>query len=95
MLGAFFIAIRVTAETSDQPDQQADQRAVNQTTAVSGGGGNRMFCATLGWVFSPDSLNSPLIHLFSGATMLGAFFIAAGICQRIAFFHSRNRPPAR
>lgn len=34
------------------------------------------FCATLGWFFSPESLNSPLIHLFSGATMLGAFFIA-------------------
>ncbi|MDF7650818.1 electron transport complex subunit RsxD [Pantoea sp. Acro-805] len=34
------------------------------------------FCATLGWLFSPESLNSPLIHLFSGATMLGAFFIA-------------------
>lgn len=33
-------------------------------------------CATLGWLFSPDSLASPLIHLFSGATMLGAFFIA-------------------
>ncbi|CCF09811.1 electron transport complex protein RnfD [Pantoea sp. PA1] len=34
------------------------------------------FCATLGWLFSPASLNSPVIHLFSGATMLGAFFIA-------------------
>lgn len=33
-------------------------------------------CATLGWFFSSDSLVSPLIHLFSGATMLGAFFIA-------------------
>lgn len=33
-------------------------------------------CATLGWLFAPDTLNSPLIHLFSGATMLGAFFIA-------------------
>ena len=33
-------------------------------------------CATLGWLFSPDTLASPLIHLFSGATMLGAFFIA-------------------
>ncbi len=33
-------------------------------------------CATLGWLFSPQSLNTPLIHLFSGATMLGAFFIA-------------------
>ncbi|MEI2627961.1 electron transport complex subunit RsxD [Erwinia aphidicola] len=34
------------------------------------------FCATLGWLLSPDSLVSPLVHLFSGATMLGAFFIA-------------------
>ena len=33
-------------------------------------------CATLGWLISPESLNTPLIHLFSGATMLGAFFIA-------------------
>lgn len=32
-------------------------------------------CATLGWVFAPESLASPLVHLFSGATMLGAFFI--------------------
>ena len=32
--------------------------------------------ATLGWLISPESLNTPLIHLFSGATMLGAFFIA-------------------
>ncbi len=34
------------------------------------------FCATLGWLFSPETLASPLVHLFSGATMLGAFFIA-------------------
>ncbi|MCU5772289.1 electron transport complex subunit RsxD [Erwiniaceae bacterium BAC15a-03b] len=34
------------------------------------------FCATLGWLISPESLASPMIHLFSGATMLGAFFIA-------------------
>lgn len=33
-------------------------------------------CATLGWIFSPETLNTPLTHLFSGATMLGAFFIA-------------------
>ena len=32
-------------------------------------------CATLGWIFSPQSLASPQMHLFSGATMLGAFFI--------------------
>lgn len=34
------------------------------------------FCATLGWLISPHSLVSPTIHLLSGATMLGAFFIA-------------------
>jgi electron transport complex protein RnfD len=32
-------------------------------------------CATLGWLFSPQSLASPQMHLLSGATMLGAFFI--------------------
>ena len=33
-------------------------------------------CSTIGWLCSPDTLVSPMIHLFSGATMLGAFFIA-------------------
>ena len=33
-------------------------------------------CATIGWIFSPETLTSPTLHLFSGATMLGAFFIA-------------------
>lgn len=28
------------------------------------------------WLFSPDQFASPLFHLFTGATMLGAFFIA-------------------
>lgn len=32
-------------------------------------------CSTLGWVISPESLASPQLHLLSGATMLGAFFI--------------------
>ncbi|HBK3300008.1 TPA: electron transport complex subunit RsxD [Citrobacter koseri] len=32
-------------------------------------------CSTLGWAFAGDSLASPLLHLLSGATMLGAFFI--------------------
>ena len=32
-------------------------------------------CSTLGWLFSPESLASPQMHLLSGATMLGAFFI--------------------
>lgn len=31
--------------------------------------------SSLGWFFSPESLVSPMVHLFSGATMLGAFFI--------------------
>jgi electron transport complex protein RnfD len=30
-------------------------------------------CSTLGWIFSPQSLASPQLHLLSGATMLGAF----------------------
>ena len=29
--------------------------------------------ATLGWIFSPDSLASPQLHLLSGATMLVKF----------------------
>ncbi|WP_147197446.1 electron transport complex subunit RsxD [Pantoea sp. MBD-2R] len=32
--------------------------------------------STLGWLLSPQGLVSPVVHLFSGATMLGAFFIA-------------------
>lgn len=32
-------------------------------------------CATLGWLFAPESHASPQIHMLSGATMLGAFFI--------------------
>ncbi|WP_410750559.1 electron transport complex subunit RsxD [Citrobacter sp. U14242] len=32
-------------------------------------------CSSLGWFFSPASLASPQLHLLSGATMLGAFFI--------------------
>lgn len=34
------------------------------------------FCASIAWVISPEAYPSPLIGLFSGATMLGAFFIA-------------------
>ncbi|MFD2177313.1 electron transport complex subunit RsxD [Veronia pacifica] len=33
-------------------------------------------CSLIGFVISPDGVASPIIHLFSGATMLGAFFIA-------------------
>ncbi|MDP0573557.1 RnfABCDGE type electron transport complex subunit D, partial [Klebsiella pneumoniae] len=36
---------------------------------------SRGLCATLGWIFSPQSLASPQMHLLSGATMLGALFI--------------------
>lgn len=32
-------------------------------------------CALLGWLIDPEQHASPLLHLFSGATMLGAFFI--------------------
>ncbi|KYE79957.1 electron transporter RnfD, partial [Salmonella enterica subsp. enterica serovar Typhimurium] len=32
-------------------------------------------CAALVWLFSPATLASPQLHLLSGATMLGAFFI--------------------
>ncbi|WP_024560998.1 electron transport complex subunit RsxD [Franconibacter pulveris 601] len=32
-------------------------------------------CATLGWWLAPEKFLSPLLHLLSGATMLGAFFI--------------------
>ncbi|MXP67412.1 electron transport complex subunit RsxD [Pantoea sp. Aalb] len=33
-------------------------------------------CYSISWLFIPEKFNSPLVHLFSGATMLGAFFIA-------------------
>lgn len=33
-------------------------------------------CAALAWMLSPERYASPMLHLFSGATMLGAFFIA-------------------
>ncbi|WP_020559286.1 electron transport complex subunit RsxD [Thiofilum flexile] len=32
--------------------------------------------ASLFWLYSPDNYPTPIFHLFSGATMLGAFFIA-------------------
>lgn len=32
-------------------------------------------CSALGWLFHPESVASPQMHLLSGATMLGAFFI--------------------
>jgi len=32
-------------------------------------------CATLGWLFAPETFLAPQLHLLSGATMLGAFFI--------------------
>lgn len=33
-------------------------------------------CAAVSWMIAPQSFASPMLHLFSGATMLGAFFIA-------------------
>jgi len=33
-------------------------------------------CAYLGWLWDPKHCASPALHLWSGATMLGAFFIA-------------------
>ncbi|UAL41900.1 electron transport complex subunit RsxD [Shewanella inventionis] len=33
-------------------------------------------CASFGYLISPDTFVSPLMHLFSGGTMLAAFFIA-------------------
>lgn len=42
-------------------------------------------CATLGWLFSPESLASPQLHLLSGATMLGAFLFLP--------IPLRHRPP--
>ncbi|CBG88200.1 electron transport complex subunit RsxD [Citrobacter rodentium] len=32
-------------------------------------------CSGIGWLIAPDTLASPQLHLLSGATMLGAFFI--------------------
>ncbi|MDX7987228.1 electron transport complex subunit RsxD [Xenorhabdus sp. 12] len=34
------------------------------------------FCALLSWLIDPTRYSPPLLQLFSGATMLGAFFIA-------------------
>ncbi len=33
-------------------------------------------CASVGYLLNPDTHTGPLLHLFSGATMLAAFFIA-------------------
>ncbi|MDN0113537.1 electron transport complex subunit RsxD [Yersinia intermedia] len=33
-------------------------------------------CAAISWIAAPQSFAPPMLHLFSGATMLGAFFIA-------------------
>ncbi|MDX5626854.1 MULTISPECIES: electron transport complex subunit RsxD [unclassified Brenneria] len=35
-----------------------------------------VLCASLAWMLSPERYAPPMLHLFSGATMLGAFFIA-------------------
>ena len=38
--------------------------------------GALLVSATLGYLATPDATATPMLHLFSGATMLGAFFIA-------------------
>ncbi|WP_299794603.1 electron transport complex subunit RsxD [uncultured Shewanella sp.] len=38
--------------------------------------GALFICAAIGYLLNPDTLTGPLLHLFSGATMLAAFFIA-------------------
>ncbi len=38
--------------------------------------GALLLSATLGYLATPDATATPMLHLFSGATMLGAFFIA-------------------
>lgn len=38
--------------------------------------GSLFVCASIGYLLSPDTHLGPLLHLFSGATMLAAFFIA-------------------
>ncbi|MGK2946516.1 MAG: electron transport complex subunit RsxD [Candidatus Malihini olakiniferum] len=35
-----------------------------------------LLCAQLGWLLTPGKAAPPLLHLFSGSTMLGALFIA-------------------
>ncbi|MEL3928544.1 MULTISPECIES: electron transport complex subunit RsxD [Aeromonas] len=51
------------------------QKVINWriTVAVLGA---LLVSATLGYLLSPDATGTPIFHLFSGATMLGAFFIA-------------------
>ncbi|MDT9587522.1 MAG: electron transport complex subunit RsxD [Candidatus Arsenophonus melophagi] len=36
-----------------------------------------LFCSVLSWLIMPTKYAPPMLHLFSGATMLGAFFIAS------------------
>ena len=38
--------------------------------------GSLIICSTAGYLISPDTMANPMVHLLSGATMLGAFFIA-------------------
>lgn len=38
--------------------------------------GALLLASTIGYLVSPDATATPMFHLFSGATMLGAFFIA-------------------
>ena len=52
------------------------QRRVIQWQIPAGMLGGLAAAALLFYVVNPDSYSSPLFHLFSGAAMLGAFFIA-------------------
>ncbi|PJC85364.1 electron transport complex subunit RsxD [Vibrio sp. HA2012] len=38
--------------------------------------GSILLCSGLGYLLVPEIIANPILHLFSGATMLGAFFIA-------------------
>ncbi|VFP79966.1 electron transport complex subunit RsxD [Candidatus Erwinia haradaeae] len=46
-------------------------------------------CSSIGWFFSSDHLLPPLVHLFSGSTMLGAFFIATDPVTSATTNHGR------
>ncbi|VFP86588.1 Electron transport complex subunit RsxD [Candidatus Erwinia haradaeae] len=46
-------------------------------------------CASIGWFFSSDHLLPPIVHLFSGSTMLGAFFIATDPVTSATTNHGR------
>ncbi|VFP79484.1 electron transport complex subunit RsxD [Candidatus Erwinia haradaeae] len=47
------------------------------------------FCSIISYFYSPDHLLPPIIHLFSGSTMLGAFFIATDPVTASTTSHGR------